>query len=223
MNRSVAKPQEKNGAAERDPSPGRPGGLPTERFIKRIPVQISELKITDRLTSKEWVFTIEAPLPNGKDLIVAYGSAMLDASQRPLGGPQFVFDKRVIINGEEHRVSIVQEESGRAVSLTDYSLDQSIRHFKARFGHAPDELSGSLIDDNRLNFQMEYLKALDGGLPAKEAQLKAAREISFGRSRIDRGYTELAVEARGEVAISYGTPSIPRKVPAEIHIVARRK
>lgn len=189
----------------------------------RIWVKEADLKASDRLTSKEWLFSVEAPLPNGRTDTIAYGSVELDAQKLPLGGPEFVFDKRSTVGGTSYRISIGDEAAGESASLTKVALDRAIALFKARFGHEPTELPGYLAYDNKLNFQREYLKAIDRGIPPKQAEIDAAKSISFGSARIARGYSDVSVDASGEDTIMYGIPPKPRTVPSSIRIVAKRR
>jgi hypothetical protein len=188
----------------------------------RLWVAESELKIHERTTSREWTFTIEVPLPNGRTSYIADGAVELDEHGHPLGGPQFVIDSRVTVDGKQLRVSIGDGASERA-SVTDVALDRAIVAFKHRFGHEPDELSGHLAMKNKANFQVEYLKAIDRGVPPQDAMIAAVKAISFGRARVERGYSDITVEAHGEDVITYGDQPQRRKVPDNIDVKARRK
>lgn len=185
-------------------------------------VREQDLEVTDHVTSKEWMFNVEALLPNGRKQIIAHGTAELGANGKPLHGPEFLFDKRVTLGGKELRITVGDQASGKSVSLSDLALDRATELFKARYGHAPDDLPGSLAFENKANFQNEYIKALDRGLPPNEAEVAAVKNISFGRARLERGYTDISVTTSGTEDIMYGDPRTSRSVPKNIDVKARR-
>ncbi|HWU91566.1 MAG TPA: hypothetical protein VN253_30070, partial [Kofleriaceae bacterium] len=217
---SVRHPQEPSTPSKSPAQAAEHAGLADAK--QRIWVRVDELEIHDRLTSQEWLFYIEAPLPNGNRHIIADGAVTLDAHGHPLGGPSFVLDKDVVIEGKKIRISVGTEDA--PVSLTDLALDRSSEMYKARFKHEPIELPGSLIEDNRKIFQVEYLKAIDAGASHEAAELAAIRETPFGKARIRREYTEISVDTSKEPweTIQYGTPPKPRKVPRKIEATAKK-
>jgi hypothetical protein len=183
---------------------------------------VSELSFSDKLTSREWAFHIEASLPNGERRFIAEGAVDLDTHGRPLGGPTFVLNKDTEIGGKQFRISIGTEDA--PVSLTELALDRVIDMYKARFKHAPAELSGSLVDDNRKIFQIEYLKAIDNSASHEAAERAAFAATPFGRARIERKYTDITIDTSKEPweTVQYGAPPKPRKVPRKIEATVKR-
>jgi len=190
--------------------------------VPRIPVLKSALVIADRVDPGSWNFTITAPLDGGDNALIAMSSAPLDDHGQPTEGPSFMLDSRVQQAGSESRVSIIDDATGQPVSLTDFALSESLQRFGLRFPGAPDALPGLLVDDNKRNFQREYLTAIDGGMTPDEAKNHAITQISFGRQRIAHGYTQFSVELSGETQIPFGDPPVNRTVPAKIEVVARK-
>ena len=92
-----------------------------------------------------------------------------------------MFEKRTTIDGKACRVAIGDEASGQSLSLSDIALKNATKLYMARYGHDFDELPGSLGMENKANFQREYLKAIDAGIPVAEAEVVAIKAISFGR------------------------------------------
>lgn len=201
----------------------RLGRQPTRFKQDLVWVRESDIVITDRVGAEEWTINIEAPLPNGRMQIVAYGTTLLDSNGMPLGGPEFIFDKRVTLGGNELRIAIGDEATGRQTSLTDFALDRSIERFKSRFGHPPEALAGDLAFDNKRNFQIEFLKRRSSGASDQIAAVEAAKNISFGRARVQRGYTDVSVDLGSEVeSIDFGSPPRPTSAPKRVRVTARK-
>lgn len=190
--------------------------------VPRIPVLRSRLQITDSASATEWTFMMIAPLDSGEEATLGYGVVPLDASRQPTTGPEFVLEKRFFVNGIEHRISVIDDATGQSLSLTSLAIDEAMKRFKARYPGGPDELPGSLADDNKANFRNEYLKAIDQGMTPDEAKVRAIEQISFGKQRMAHGYTVFQVDVSGEVEISYGDPPQQRRVPQNIRVIARK-
>jgi hypothetical protein len=157
-------------------------------------------------------------LPNGVTDFLATGSAPLDAHGRPESGPSLHIDKRVGIDGTTQRVDI----EGLGKSLTDFALDEATGMFEAAFGHSPETLPGSLIDDNRAIFQRAYLAEIDARTDPEVAKVKAAEKTPFGGARMRRGYKHLEVTIEKTAKMVIGDPPRLRDVPTEIKVTARR-
>ncbi len=87
----------------------------------------------------------------------------------------------------------------------------------------PDVLSGDLAWENRENFQAEYLKAVDRGMKPDDAEVAAAKSISFCTHRAALGYDQVTVKVTSTETIQAGTPPRPRVVPRDINITTRRR
>lgn len=165
-----------------------------------------------------WEFNILVDLPGGQSLLIAQGHTQVDIHGRPTSGPDFSFDKRVQLDGSEFRVDIEG-----IPSLTDWALDEGMKAFKKDFGHPPDELPGSLADDNKAIFQKEYAVQIEGGATPDAAGQRAAARTPFVAARAKKGYTKVKVEPSAEmVNIVNGHPPRVHQVPARIHVTARK-
>jgi hypothetical protein len=152
------------------------------------------------------------------DHLIAQGHAHLDSSGRPLGGPDFSLDKRRTIDGSEYRIDIEGINS-----LTDFALDEAIKAFTKDFGHPPNELPGSLADDNKAIFQKEYAVQIANGATPDVAKQRAAAKTPFVIARAPKGYTNVKVDPSSEtVDIVLGHPPRIHKVPATIQVTARK-
>lgn len=173
-----------------------------------------------------WELKIKASLPEGKTFELVDAWTTLDRQGLPEGGPTFTIKKR---DGSNPKVQVYQ--GGKRVSVTDLAMDEAIAAFKRDFGHPPDSLPGTLGWENAANFQRAYIDALDLGLGHDAASQTAIREISFGRSRVERGYGDFQITADRFMDVdldaqkgsssstkSYGT----RHVPTNIKINAKR-
>src|SRR5262249_6837820 len=94
--------------------------------------------------------------------------------------------------------------------------------FEDTFGHPPDTLPGSLIDDNRAIFQRAYIAEIDAGTDPEVAKVKAAEKTPFGGARSRRQYKHLDVTIEKTAKMVIGDPPRLRDVPTEIKIIARR-
>ena len=109
--------------------------------------------------------------------------------------------------------------------MTRYVIGRFIERYKARFGHAPRALGGSLAFENKRNFQVEFIKLVRGGMNEKDALNAAARNISYGRHRIDAGYSQLEVRTdnpRDWQPLDIGDGKKQMRVPQYIEIVGRQ-
>ncbi len=195
------------------------GPVPAGR-TPEFPVQLSELQINSRRTSQEWTFTVEAPLPSGRSTIIAYGSALLDAHGQPTSGPGFVFEKGATVDHVRGKVQVYDGE--RRLSLSDLALDEATKRFQVDFGHPPETLPGSLADENKANFQREYIKAIRSGTMPETAKQIAIRQISFGRVRVERGYDDFTIVLGNKGPVDLGDGFGVQQVPLTIDVVARR-
>jgi hypothetical protein len=84
------------------------------------------------------------------------------------------------------------------LSLTQIAISALEKATIAHYGKPLDKFEGSIVDQNRLNFQREFAKQRVANVPVDEALLNAAKQISYGKHRIAAGYTEFDVKALGE-------------------------
>ncbi len=112
---------------------------------------------------------------------------------------------------------------GQRISATRYALERSIELYGRRFGHAPDTLDGLLAWDNKLHFQLEWvrLRQLNPNLPAEDVAIAAVRNISFGKHRIALGFDDFKVKILAtERSILHGHEQ--HGVPSRICVEARK-
>lgn len=191
---------------------------------KRLWVTREKLDIHDRFPkgATVWNFSIDVPLPNGEIHSMAFGNCPVDAAGHPVSGPQYSLSKRVTFNGEEVRVTIGDGKT--SISLTDLAIKEGNRLFEARFGHAPTELRGTLIEDNRIIFQKAYLAELDAKVAPDLAAKNAIKKTPFGEARIRAEYDQIEVLPFKDMRkIVYGDPPTMREVPYTIEAIARKK
>ncbi len=151
----------------------------------------------------------------------------VDAAGKPLdtppaGGaakpPDLWLDNRVKLGDEKVKVSLPPEGG----SITKRSLNALIGAFKSKFGREPTDLGGELASENQLNFQREYAKAIAQGQTPEDAKMTAIKNISFGKSRLDIGFSDLQVQTEGTVQKDFGPPLGVQSVPEQIFVTARR-
>jgi hypothetical protein len=186
-----------------------------------IRVQKTDLVTSSRRTSREWIFELTVTLANGRVYEPASGQVLLDSNGLPEGGPDFYFDKRVVIDGVTKKFQIY--DGDHYVPFSDFALDAAIEKFKQDFGHTPDTLPGHLAFENKTNFQREYARAVIGGAGHEDALQVAIKSVSFGRARIARGYDEFTVRAGPMGRLDLGPPLGIQNVPVSVDVEARRK
>lgn len=183
-------------------------------------VERHDLQISTSRRAKEWNIDVKVRLSNGKNHSIGTGTVMLDTEGLPVGGPEFYIEKETHIDGISGKVQVYDQ--GAKQSLTDIVLDEAIVRFKQEFGHEPWSLPGDLAFENKRNFQRELVRAIEDGATPKEAEQIAIRRISFGRSRIKRGYSEIVVTTDATAVVDLGEPFGKREVPTRVHVEARR-
>jgi hypothetical protein len=167
-----------------------------------------------------WKFWIHVNIPGVKEpqhLIDA--DVPLDKSGQPTGQLSFLIDKRVTKDHAEHRVDI----DGLGMSITEYAVREAEKKFAADFKRPPSDMGGSLMDDNKLIFQREYIKELQKGASPERARAEAIMRTPFGKGRWEAGYKEIVVEPPKEMTkMVFGNPPKVYDVPKNIHVSARK-
>jgi hypothetical protein len=191
----------------------------------RIRIAESQLKVVAKPNDAgtRWEFDVDAPLPNGKMHNIATGDVTLGPDGKPKGGPTLFIDKRVTIDGVEYRVSVGTDD-GKSLKFSDWVLERLVSKFVEQYKVAPENLSGSLVDDNRAVFQRKLLEYLDLELDRGAAMKMAAAATPFGIARVALDYTEFEVRPSDEeVEIPYGNPPRPRSVPARVYVEVTKR
>ena len=100
-------------------------------------------------------------------------------------------------------------------SITTAAITAIEARLKEATGGEATSTHGSLAAANLSNFQREYHKArLASPAAGSDAwAVTAVKAISFGKSRIAKGYTEIEVKPKADKATDlgdpYGTPAVP--------------
>jgi hypothetical protein len=168
--------------------------------------------------AKQWVLDFEVPL-GGDWGSLGHAECLLEHG-RPISDPEFYLRKDAVIGGKDIRLSI--GDPGNPISVTDFAVKKTREKFKEVFGHDPDTLPGSLAADNKLIFQRAYAAEMIKKTDPATALQRAILETPFGSKRADNGYGKFDIEPKGEVEILVGHPPRLVKVPANIHVVARK-
>ena len=110
----------------------------------------------------------------------------------------------------------------RNFSWTRESLNRAMQWYRSRWGSRPPNMSGRIAWDNLANFQRAYSRIRDTNprlSPSKIGRL-AARDISFGRHRIQLEYGDLSarMDLWGDVTLEGG--QILTDVPRSVYIDA---
>lgn len=177
------------------------------------------------LRSGQWFVEIAAPMPEGNSqTIIASVYIPVDGSP-----PHTSLQNSTYTGGKYYKVRLV--ERGEALPLTTYAIRFAERLYKEKIGGEMNEIGGSLGMDNLTNFQRAYLAARENKVKHEDALLLAARSISYGRRRIEAGYTELEVRVKGDLiddvyrtdlGPEYATSVSKTKVPSGITIIGRK-
>lgn len=216
------KPKEKQPENPKEKQPEKPKEKQPEKLnqptLPEYAVDLDKITTVSHRTRNGWSVEMIGPLPGAKRSH-AIGTGYVKIDGGPVSGPKFTIDKFAFIDGVEGKVQIYK--NGQRVSATDVVLDKGIEAFTKDFGHPPETLPGSLAWENQLHFQVEYAKATMRGLTHDAACQFAIRKISFGRSRIARGYDQITVRAEDFVERKLGGLGTHR-VPSTITINARK-
>jgi hypothetical protein len=180
-------------------SPGE-GYVAAEGGQKRdYAIQVNDLKPGEVFENeKEISYSLDAMMPNGHEHSVITISFPKDGSPANM---VLANDPRV--DGET--LGIRLQDGSRAVSITDYAIKKAEQFHQEKFGKPLTELGGSLADDNKVNFYMEYLEARERGAGHEDGLLTAATNISYGQHRSANGFSNLEVKATGELPPLEGT------------------
>jgi hypothetical protein len=101
-------------------------------------------------------------------------------------------------------------------------MDSFERFYQGRFHYPLKAWGGRLAFENKLNFQREYARLVDTGVPHDRAIVDAAKKISYGRHRIEAGFSRLVVETNPPVDVDLGPGLGVRKAPTDIRITAEK-
>ena len=169
------------------------GSVAAEGGAKRdYPVHPMELKLGPPIENgSDVTYSFDVQLPNGRD------HSAITISFPKDGSPANMYlsnDPRV--NGETLAIRLV--EGSRTIPLTEFAIKRAEQLHLEKFGTKLAELGGSLAEDNKINFYMQYLEARARGANHETAMNHSASEISYGRHRNAAGYSKLEVKAEGQ-------------------------
>ncbi|TMQ26015.1 MAG: hypothetical protein E6J90_04885 [Deltaproteobacteria bacterium] len=177
-------------------------------------------------------YVITGKTPTGKQ--VDFGSVELELTPQgdPAKPPTMSLGASAFIDGAEYAAHIYDEivigpgghatGRGQRTSLTRHALTSFGQFYERRFGHPLKAWRGRLAFQNKLNFQREYVRLREEGVPAEVAKVEAVRRISYGIHRIDEGFTKLTVDVLTEEDVNLGEPFGTRYVPTDITILAEK-
>lgn len=101
-------------------------------------------------------------------------------------------------------------------SLTEAVLAVSILEvMRQTNGVPPENLPGSLASANRFNYQKEYALAIADGLNEDQARGRAIKNISFGKHRVNMGYSNIEIAHGAPTTIMYDAKGNLLEMPLE--------
>jgi hypothetical protein len=165
---------------------------------------------------------------------VEFGSVALELSPRgePAKPPIMSLKASAFVDGTEYAAHIYDEivigaagrplGRGPRISLTRYVLDAFGEFYERRFGYPLKAWGGNLAFENKLHYQREYVRLIDKGVPPEVAVNEAAKRISYGRHRIEAGFSKLTVTPDPLVPVDLGPGFGIREVPPKVEIVAEK-
>jgi hypothetical protein len=138
----------------------------------------------------------------------------------PAGGPHLTLTPKEATLPDGTQVELQAKD----FRWTDEALRLAMEKYESKWGRPPPDLSGLIAWDNLGNFQWEYAKLRDAGMDSQAAGNEAARKISFGRARIDKGYGNIKAQMDdfGDVEIADGKHKgeTVKNVPQYVYIEA---
>ncbi len=186
-------------------------------------------------SGRNWFVSYKARTSDGREVEWGVTHVELDEHGNARSGPENTLKARFDHQGTSHAAHFYDEVGvpgtggppvgkGQRISATRYALERSMELYRRRFGHAPDTLNGLLAWDNKLNFQLEWvrLRELDPNLPDEETAIAAVRNISFGKHRIALGFDQFKVDILESSTVhlpGYG----PCVVPIRIYVEVRKR
>jgi hypothetical protein len=174
---------------------------------------------------------------NGKTITgkkVDFGSVSLSLTPdgEPAGLPTMYLQASVFVDGKQYAAHIYEEivmgpaghpvGRGQPISLTRYVLDRFGEFYERRFGRPLKKWDGLLADWNKLSYQREYARLRDKGVPRDIAKVEAAKKISYGRHRVEAGFTELDVTINEPVSVDLGKGFGVKEVPTRVEVKAEK-
>jgi hypothetical protein len=204
------------------------------RGLPEYPIARSTLEpeITDNGSGK---LTYEIIGRTAAGMEVSFGTVKLALTPDglPAKPPTMSLEATAFIAGKEYALHIyddvaarrnsVPEGRGIRTPLTRYALDMFGHFYEWRFGRPLTEWAGMLAYSNKLNFQREYARLRDAGAKEPQLSIAAVKAISFGRHRVDAGFTQLEVKAVDPEVVDLGEGLGAREVPTHIEVIARKQ
>ncbi len=186
------------------------GHIAAEAAVVEYPVAVSDLDVpAPALRNRKWTCDISAPLPNGRSTIIATVYLPMDG-----GAPELNLQNTARVDSVDYKVRVL--DRGEVKSLTTHGIELVEKLYIDKFGRPLTELTGKIGLTNRDNFHREYLDARVAGVPHEKALLLAAQQISYGRRRIEAGYTEFEVTVEGAPIRDIAKTALPKEYAAKI-------
>jgi hypothetical protein len=165
---------------------------------------------------------------------IRFGSAMIEVTDegKPKGRPELTLVASHYVNGDEYALHIyddvvmtpsgIPRGQGARTSATRYALDEFGRVYEKKFHRPLTSWGGILAWENLLHFQREYVALRGGGMARKQALEAAVKATSFGKHRVEAGFTELGVDATDDELIDLRDGRGQQLAPGRVEVVARK-
>ena len=172
------------------------------------PKFLHDLKVNKSI----WHWKLYVELPNGQIAVFC------EINIRFRGSPDLnLHPKKATVEGVPGTVFL--EGKG----WTDHALRVMFETYEAKFGHPPKNLGGFIEADNLKYFQEAFAKHRNQNRELSNQQLgeMAIKEVSFGKQRVQRGYTHFLITILkwGEVKLADGSV---QNVPTMVRIEATK-
>ena len=132
--------------------------------------------------------------------------------------PSMVIEGRVEVGGTRYQMRL------NGGSITEYALKLLISRYEAKFGNL-NEIHGSLADDNKALYQIEYARLRRAGVDEDAARQQAILKTPFGKYRLKLKYN-LEVITKGIELVKIPKldpdPKARFYVPTSIECIAKR-
>jgi hypothetical protein len=214
--------------------PGR-GFVAAESKLPEYAIRRADMFEQVEESGGQWVVNYKARTADGREVDWGWSYVKIDAQGNALSGPENTLTARVEHGNAEHAAHFYDEVEvpagggppvgkGQRISATQYALQRSMELFRRRFGHAPDTLNGLLAWDNKLHFQLEWVRLhqLDPGMSLDDLAVAAVRNISFGKHRIALGFDEFKVNLLTFDNLDLPGHGLIEDVPTRIHVEVRK-
>ncbi|HET9622147.1 MAG TPA: hypothetical protein VFP84_12325, partial [Kofleriaceae bacterium] len=204
----------------------------SSRNLPEYPIRRSSLEV--EIQERPGMFRCEFIGRTLQGADVGFGSAMLELTDdgNPKGRPELTLMASYYVNGDEYALHVyddvvmsssgVPRGQGVRTSITRYALDEFGRIYEKHFKRPLRVWGGILAWENLLHFQREYVALRRNGMERKQALEAAVKETSFGRHRVEAGFTVLGIDATDDALIDLRDGRVPQLAPTRVEVFARK-